>query len=343
MADFSINYEDLYDMRDGMHQLAKRAADGGGDGKFAEMGNNNPGDNTAIFGNSYLSQQFSVFFRMCRTRTEKASEKLEQFGDTFGGVADAVFQQDAQIASGAASASAKAEFNRWRGEVERHENWVEATEEWNAYLEEIGAAEYFAEHPGAQMGEVCKEDDRPAFCDTWEQDVSDLNAPHQPGEEPPVPDENPPSRMRFTNPDGSTTEITLSYDENYTITSETTTTTLEDGQEFVSTTEYTYGDDGQVTQEDVTVTLPDGGEMTTVTEYSGELNEDVGFDNRDYTSTTNGPDESTTVEEVTIDDETGAGTKTVTTTEVDDDGNEEVTVEEYTRPGPTDDWEPVEK
>jgi hypothetical protein len=338
MPDFAMDYEELYAMQRGMHTLADQAGDGGGSGKFAELGNRSASENTAIFGSSDLAIAFGVFFRMSKSRTEKATEKLRQFGDTFEGVAQALFQQDAQIASGAVAAAARAEFNRWRAAVERHENWEQATATWNDYLESIGADGYFRDHPGAQMGEVCAQDDRPGFCDRWEQDLDAGTAPQQPGPEPPVPSENPPSRMRFTGPDGSTTEIALSYNEDHQVVSESTTTTLPDGETFTQVTDYTYGDNGDVVTETVKVKLPDGGEMTSVTTYEGTRNEALNFDDRDYTTTTTGPDGSTTVEKVTINDD-GSGTKVTTVTEVGEDGNEEVTTTTQTRTGPRAPWE----
>ncbi|TDC68807.1 hypothetical protein [Streptomyces hainanensis] len=362
MPDFLMDYEELYAMQRGMHSLADQAGDGGGSGKFAELGNRTASENTAVFGSSYLSSQFSVFFRMSKQRTEKATEKLRQFGDTFEGVAQALFQQDSEIAAGAAAASAKSEFNRWLDEKERHENWVEATEEWNEYLESIGASDYFEEHPDAVMGEVCAEDDRPDFCEQWENDLDENKAPQQPSpDEPPVPDENPPSRMKFTNADGSTTEVTLSYNEDFEITSETSTTTLPDGEEITQTTDYTYDDDGNVSQETVTVELPDESETKTVTdytydadgevvkenattthgedestsvrEYEGDRTDGLHYDDRDYTVTTENSDGTKSVEDVTI-NEDGSGTRTVT--ETDEDGNETTTT--YTREGPGNRW-----
>ncbi|MFD5318706.1 hypothetical protein [Streptomyces sp. NPDC127098] len=363
MPDFLMDYEELYAMQRGMHSLADQAGDGGGSGKFAEMGNRSASENTAVFGSSYLATQFGVFFRMSKSRTEKATEKLRQFGDTFEGVATALFQQDSEIAAGAAAASARSEFNRWLDEKERHDNWVEANETWNEYLESIGAADYFDEHPDAVMGEVCAADDRPSFCDQWEQDLDDGKAPQQPSpEEPPVPGEKPPSIMEFTNADGSTTEVTLEYDdETYEITSETSVTTLPDGETFTQTTEFTYDDDGNVTSESVTVNLPDDSETktvtdytydengevvtetattthddeetTSVTEYEGERTPGLRYDDRDYTVTTEGPDGTKTVEDITV-NEDGSGTRTVT--ETDEDGNETTTT--YTREGPGNRW-----
>jgi hypothetical protein len=47
------------------------------------------------------------------------------------------------------------------------------------------------------------------------------------------------------------------------------------------------------------------------------------------------------VEDITIDDSDGSGTRTVTETTTNEDGEKETTVTEFTRTGPFEDWDQV--
>jgi hypothetical protein len=311
MADFAMDYDQLYAMQRGLHLLADRADSGGGDGVYEEVGNATLAENEALFGSYDLAYEFALFYGKSKARIDDGKDKLRQFGDMFSGVADGLFQQDALLASGAASSAGQAMIDRWEGEREAYEEWAENKEAWDSFLEEIGAAEYFAENPDADINEVCAADDAPGWCAEWE---NAEDPPRPPGEEPPKPPEHPPSHLEFSDGEGGTTDIVLSYDDDYNIMKEETTVTTQDGETLTTTVEYASephiveGDDG------------------------------TSYDTRDYTVTTTLPDGSTTVEDVVIDDTDGSGTRTVTSTYT-EDGEQKTETTEFTRSGPFECWD----
>ncbi|WP_139238433.1 serine/arginine repetitive matrix protein 2 [Streptomyces aidingensis] len=319
MPDFAMDYDALYAMRDGLHGLADRAEDGGATGVFLEIGEQHSNDTLSVFGFRDLAQSFRFFYSRSRSRVEEGKDKLRRFGDMFGGVADGLFQQDAMIASGAAASVGKSYIDEWRAEWAEREAWEARKEEWDGFLAEIGATEYFQEHPDADPSEVCSAGDgRPDWCQAWE-DHENKVAP--PGAEPPVPDDHPPSRLRYEGEDGSSTEVVLSYDEDYNIMREETTITTAGGETFTSAIAY----DGPP-------------EVHTVPHSDDPDHPGLSYDSRDYTVTSNGPDGSTAVEKVVINDD-GSGTRSITTTYPDGEGGEKTETTEYTRSGPFADWE----
>ncbi|UED86238.1 serine/arginine repetitive matrix protein 2 [Streptomyces profundus] len=325
MADFAMDYDKLYAMKRGLHDLADRADSAGGADAWQEIGDGTASSNQSIFGNYNLSYQFQVFYGLSKTRINDGKDKLKQFGDMFGGVADVLLEQDAGIAAGAMTMTGYSELDKWLGEREAYSDWEEKKETWDDYAEEIGAGDYFAEHPDADPAEVCSVDDPPGWCEQWQKDLGD-GRPPWPGPEPDKPPEHPPNRVQITDEDGSSVDVYLTYDDEYNVTEEKTVIETSDGRTVTTTVEYEGPPDP-----------------------SGPADDDDTFDRRDYTVTTIGPDGTESVAEYTIEDD-GSGTQKVTTTTTDDDGDEEVTVTEYTRDpksGPDDkkwesDWEEVE-
>ncbi|GAB2901064.1 hypothetical protein [Streptomyces mayteni] len=337
-ADFAMDYEKLYAMQRGLHALAEKADTGGGNGVWEEVGSETASANESVFGNYDLAYQFQLFYGKSKVRIDEGKDKLERFGDMFGGVADALFQQDAQIAATAATDAANSLFDNWKQEKLAVEEWERRNDEWNDYLREIGADEYFRENPEDNIWEVCSREDSPDWCQTWKDDYPkepDDHRPAPPGERPPDPElELPPTHIQFGDDDGAKTEVWVTYDEDYNIIEEKSTVVTADGEEYTTTIEY----DGP----------PD---------YSEPDENGDSFDRRGYTITTTGPDGTETVEEVEVEDD-GSGTtsegtaeftndddretetvetetvknddggQTTTTTTTDKDGNEETTVTE---------------
>ncbi len=308
-ADFAMDYDKLYAMQRGLDALAEKADTGGGTGVWEEVGSETATSNESVFGNYGLAYEFQIFYGKSKVRIEDGKDKLKQFGNMFGGVADTLFQQDGQIAAIAAAQAANSLFDNWKAEKLAVEEWEEANDEWNAYLKEIGADEYFREHPDANIGEVCAvgAEDSPDWCQTWRDDYPDRPLP--PGERPPEPeDEFPPSHIQYTDDSGTTTDVWLTYDEDYNVIEEKSTVVTADGEEFTITTEY----DGP----------PD---------YSEPDENGDSFDKRDYTVTTTAPDGTETVEEVEVKDD-GTGTTSEGTSEFtnDDDKRETEDVESET-------------
>ncbi|MFR9723404.1 serine/arginine repetitive matrix protein 2 [Streptomyces sp. MS19] len=316
MADFAMDYETLYALKKGMHDLADDAASGGDAEKFKEVGERSSSENTDLFGSSYLASQFATFYRYSKMRAEDGADRLREFGNTFEGVADVMYEQDAQIASSATASALAMQLNRWKSDRAAFEEWEADQAAWDAYLEEIGAADYFAEHPDADINEVCQEDGAPDWCETY---MNDEDSPAPPGPKPPEPPENPPSHMEFKDENGNEVDVVIGYDEDFNIMKETSTVTLEDGTEYSTETVY----DGPPEWVDPPDTDPE--------------NPTPAYDTRDYTVTSTSPDGTVTVEKFTI-AEDGSGTNDITTTTTDEDGNETVETSQKTRSGPGADW-----
>jgi hypothetical protein len=301
-ADFAMDYDKLYAMQRGLHALAEKADTGGGTGVWEEVGSETLSANEELFGVYDVAYQFQIFYGKSKVRIKEGKDKLKQFGDMFGGVADALYEQDAQIATTAATTAANSLFDNWKQEKLAVEAWEERNDEWNAYLKEIGADEYFREHPDADIWEVCSvtAEDSPAFCETWRDDYGE-DRPAPPGERPDGPDDEfPPSHIQFGDDDGGTTDVWLYYDEDYNVIEEKATVVTPDGEEFTITTEY----DGP----------PD---------YSEPDENGNSYDKRDYTVTTTGPDGTETVEEVKVNDDGSGTTSESTSTFTNDDDEEE--------------------
>ncbi|MDT0270065.1 hypothetical protein RM844_27675 [Streptomyces sp. DSM 44915] len=309
MVDYAMDYDKLYAMKRGLHTLADRAETAGGEDAWQEIGDGTATSNESIFGNYNLSYQFQIFYGLSKTRINDGKDKLKQFGDMFGGVADVLLERDASIAAGAVTMTGHSELDEWLGEREAYENWQEKKEAWDEYADRIGAGDYFDENPDADPWVDCYpaegEGEAPGWCEQWQEDLGDR--PPFPGPEPDKPAEHPPSRIQITDDDGSTVDVYLSYDEDYNVTEEKTVIETPDGQTVTTTVEY----DGPPDPSD-----PD--------------NPDESFDRRDFTVTTISPDGTESVAEYTIEDD-GSGTQTVTTTTTNDDGEEETEVTEYTR------------
>jgi hypothetical protein len=399
VPDFALDYETLLALQRGMKAMADKAEKASQEEStetFDVLGTGSQSDMKAVFGFQNAARSFDTFYRVSRQRTNEGADRLRDFANMFEGVANAVFQQDSMIAANAAASAAGLHANQWKNEWQAYRDWQKQKEAWDAYLEEIGAADYFREHPDATMAEVCAQDDRPGFCDTWEQDqenyqkwLEDIGAadylrehpgadiatvcsadnppewcahigddpPRKPPMQPPVGDDappkpesdSPPTHVQWKDDDGRTTDITVTYDDDFNVTKEVTKITAAGGETITSVREFTYDDNGRVTEETTTVTSPTGEETTTTTEYSGPVTRidppDTDPDHpawpftvQDYTSTSEGPDGSRVVEEVTYDHTTGLGQKTVTETTVNDDGEEEVTTTHYHQDEPNGDW-----
>ncbi|GAA3859266.1 hypothetical protein GCM10022227_16120 [Streptomyces sedi] len=318
MADLAMDYDKLYAMQRGLHALVERADTAGGIGAWQEIGDGTATSNESIFGNYELSYEFQVFYGLSKTRIDEGKDKLERFGDMFGGVADAMLQQDATLASNALVMAGQTLHDRWLGEKEAVENWEDRNDAWNSYLEEIGASDYFDEHPDADIWEVCSNPEAPEWCQAWKDDYGE-DRPAPPGERPPDPEDDQPTHIWLEDEDGSSVKVWLEFDDDHNVIGEKTTVDTGNGQETTTTIEY----DG----------APDPSEP----DDDGNT-----YDRRDYTITTINPDGSETVSEVTI-NEDGSGSQTSTTTSTNDDGEEETEVTEYTRKGPSgDDAEWVE-
>lgn len=300
MADFSIDYSALHTVSDKMHTLADTASSGGGTGVFKEMGEAGSSANRDTFGSANLSRAFDVFYRYSSSRTQDAEEGLNELADTFESVADTFFDADAELASSAGLMGTSMGLDEWKDQKETYEQWESDKATWDAYLEEIGASEYFEEHPDAEIGEVCSADGAPDWCDTW---LEDDDAPDDPGEAPEKPSDEPPTTYSYEDESGKV-DVTLELDEDYNVMKETSTITTASGQSYTSVTEY------QTAPQEITL-------------ENGET-----FDARDYTMTTTYADGSESVTTVVI-NEDGSGTMTT------DDG-EETTA--YTRSAPDADW-----
>ncbi|MFE0733193.1 serine/arginine repetitive matrix protein 2 [Streptomyces antibioticus] len=306
MPDFSIDYGALHIVQGQMRELADAADSGGATGVFKEVGEASSGDRKALFGSSGLSYAFNLFYSYSRSRTKDAKDGLGQLADTFSGVADTFFNADAQLASAAGLMSQSLGLDEWRNQKENYDHWAEDKAAWDAYLESIGASEYFAEHPDAQIGEVCRGDGQPSFCEAW---IADDDAPDDPGEAPPKPSDTPPTSYTYEDEHGKVT-VEVELDDDYNVMKETSTITTPDGQSYTSVT--TYDSAPQI-----------------VTPENGDA-----FDARDYTMETTYADGSKTTTSVVIESD-GSGTMTTT------DADGKVTVS--TRSGPDADWSEPEE
>jgi hypothetical protein len=301
MPDFSIDYSVLHDVETRMHKLAEEAGSGGAGGVFRELGEGDSGDRRAVLGNAGLSTAFATFYRMSARRTGEAEDGLKELASVFKSVADTFFDADSQLASGAGVMGASIGLDQWRDQDAAYDAWAADRAEWDAYLEKIGAADYFEANPDASIGEVCSADDAPGWCQTW---MDDNDAPSDPGEAPPKPSEEPPTSYTYEDENG-TIDVQLELNENHEVMKETSTITTTNGQSYTSVTEY-----------DSPPRIVGIGEEE--------------YDVRDYTMTTTFADGTVSTTTVVINDD-GSGTMT----EV---NGEETRVSH--RSGPEADWEP---
>ncbi|MER5948624.1 serine/arginine repetitive matrix protein 2 [Streptomyces sp. NPDC001904] len=303
MADFSIDYSLLQQVQQKMHSLADQADSGGATGAFKDLGEAAASDRRGTLGHAGLSTAFNLFYRRSSSRTKDAKDGLNQLADMFASVANTFFDADAQLAGSAGLMGQSIGLSDWRNEKAAHDEWVQEKSEWDAYLEKIGADDYFAEHPDDSIRMVCTGPDAPGFCAAWKADDAAGTAPINPGEEPPKPSETPPTSYSYEDSKGKV-DVTVELDDDNNVMKETQKITSTDGQSYTSTTVYDSAPK---------MVGPEGDQ----------------FDARDYTITTDYADGSTTTTKVVIDDD-GSGTMT----ETDDDGNTTVS----TRSGPDADW-----
>jgi hypothetical protein len=318
MADFAWDYEKLYAMQAGLHRLADQAGQGGGSGAWAQVGAASLQENDVVFGDLGLAEEFAVFFGKAKRRIEEGTDKLKRFGDIFQGLADALFQSDAGLAHSAATQTLASQRDAWNAQRDAHDDWEADKAAWDEYLEEIGAADYFREHPDADISEVCGAggEDEPAWCETWRNDMNDpdRDPPSPPGEEPPTVGDSPPSHLTYVNPvDGTTTELTLSYDE----------------------------EEGHISREWSVTTLLSGETISIITDWDGppidrETSDGKPYNAQDHTITTLLPDGTQVMDEFDINDD-GSGTRTETRTYTEGDETKTETTE-YTRSGPFEEW-----
>ncbi|GGT00228.1 MULTISPECIES: serine/arginine repetitive matrix protein 2 [Streptomyces] len=307
MPDFSIDYGALHIVQGKMRELADAADSGGATGTFKEVGEASSSERKALFGSSDLSYAFNLFYSYSTSRTKDAKDGLGQLADTFSGVADTFFNADAQLASAAGLMSQSLGLDDWRNQKEAYDAWQEDKTAWDAYLEKIGASEYFEQHPDANIGDVCRADGAPSFCEAW---LADDDAPDDPGEPPAEPADTPPTSYTYEDEQGKVS-VEVELDDDYNVMKETATITTPDGQSYTSVTTYDSAP---------RIITPDGGEP---------------FDARDYTMVTTFGDGTKTTTEVVIEDD-GSGTMTTT----DADGK----VTTVTRSGPDEEWpEPPEE
>lgn len=299
MVDFSIDYGVLHRVQREMHALAEKAADGGAKGSFKDAGEADAAERREIFGNSDLSRAFGYFYSLSARRTRDAKDGLEELGGVFDGVASAFFEADSNIASQAGMMGASLGLGEWLQEKEAWDNWRAEQDAWDAYLEKIGAADYFAANPDAQIGEVCSTEDAPGWCETWNEDD---DAPYQPGDEPPKPAEKPPTEYELEDENGHV-KVKLTLDDDYNVVKSVSEITNPDGQSYTSEIAY----DGPVRELEIG---------------------DKKYDVRDYTMTITVADGSQ-VEVTVVNHDDGSATMTEVT--------EEKTVV-YKKDHPDDDW-----
>jgi hypothetical protein len=252
LVDFAIDYNVLHTARNDLHDLADRTGPTLKNSDFATLGKSRGGDALDVFGDAQLAAAFSTLYHRAKHPMEKAEDDLRKLGDTFGAVADAFFNMDAQIAEGVGVMGTEMGLSDWRAKHDawmKHDQWVKDNNLWQQYLANKG---------------VCQGDGQlPDYCRATD-----------PGPEPQDPGPAPTDHT-ITTPDGSTAHTTLTLDDKNNVKTETTTITTSKGQTYSSTT--TYKDDGRsyvtdttfadhsTSHSDVTI-APDGSGTMTVTD-----------------------------------------------------------------------------
>lgn len=227
MVDFAIDYNVLHTARKDLHDLADRTGPTLKNSDFATLGKDDNGDAADVFGDAQLAAAFSTLYYRAKNPMEKAEDDLRQLGDIFGAVADAFFNMDAQIAEGAGVMGTEMGLGDWRAKHDawlKHDQWVKDNNLWQQYL--------------ANKDKCQGDGDLPDYCRATD-----------PGPEPVDPGA-PPTDHTITTPDGSTVHTTLTLDDKYNVTKETTTVTTSKGQTYSSVT--MYKDDGRSYSTDTT-------------------------------------------------------------------------------------------
>lgn len=305
-SDFAIDYGLLHSVQSMLRDLATQAGAGAGEGSYKTLGDALPSERKRVLGNGELSAEFNYFYTFSKGRQDKAKDGLNELAELFKGVSDVFFDADSQISGSAGVLGKSIGLNEWKNQKQAYEDWVQDKKDWDAFLAEIGATEYFKEHPDASIRAVCNADDAPGWCQAW-RDADD--PPLKPGDAPPKPSDTPPTHYHSETSTGSV-DVDLVLDKDNNVIKETSTVKT-NGQTFTTTTSYEQGEPKMVD--------PPGDAKP--------------YDTRDYTVTTTGGDGKTSTSTVVINDD-GSGTMKVV------QGDETT---EYTRSGPTAKWEEVPK
>ncbi|MFI1380144.1 serine/arginine repetitive matrix protein 2 [Embleya sp. NPDC020886] len=308
MADFAIDYTNLHEINTKLRNLANQADSGSG-GAFRELGEAGAAERRAALGTSGLSTAFNSFYHHSRSRTAKAKEGLNKLADNFKAVSDLFFNEDARISGGAGLITAGLGLDKWRNAKAAHDKWLADKAKWDAYLASIGATDYFRAHPDETIRHVCHDPEAPAWCAAWIAKGED-GTPVNPGEEPPKPDDKPPTSFHYEDKNGKI-DVSVELDKNNNIIKETSTITNPQGQNYETTT--TYKGPPEM------VEIPDGDDKG---------DEPDKIDVRDYTITTKMSDGTTATSDFTIEKD-GSGTM------ISHSGK---TTEHYIRDGPRGEW-----
>ena len=301
MADFAIDYSNLYTVQAKLRALADKAGSGGATGAFKELGDAGSGERTACLGTSGLSLQFNYFYHHSVLRTQKAHDGLNKLADTFQAVSNIFFDADSQISGAAGLLGDSLGLSDWKNKKAAHDKWQADQDAWNAYLAKIGATGYFHDHPDDTLRTACHAADAPAWCAAW---INDANPPVKPGDEPPKPGD-PPTSYHHQDEHGSIdAEVTVDKDGN--VMTEHSKITNPQGQTFESTTTY----DGPPN-----IVRPGGDAKP--------------YDTRGYTIVTKYGDGTTSTSTVTVNHD-GSGSMTVVS------GTD--APQQYTRSGPDAKW-----
>lgn len=303
-SDFAIDYGMLHEVQSKLRDMASQAGAGAGEGSYQSLGDAKSSERRRILGNANLSAEFNYFYSFSKRRQGKAKDGLNELADLFKSVSDVFFDADSQISGSAGVMGKSIGLEDWKNKKEAYDDWVQDKKEWDDFLKSIGASDYFEKNPDASIRMVCTADDAPGWCQGW------LNAddpPLKPGDAPPKPPDTPPTHYHSETTTGSV-DVDLVLDKDNNVITETSTVKT-NGQTFTTSTTYEQGAPKMVDP-------PGDGKP---------------YDTRDYTVTTTGGDGKTSTSTVVINDD-GSGTMKV----VQDD---ETT--QYTRSGPTAEWEEV--
>ncbi|MEU8135077.1 serine/arginine repetitive matrix protein 2 [Streptodolium elevatio] len=307
MADFSIDYSNLYDIQSKLRALAQQADDSGTTNAFRELGDAVASERRACLGTAGLSYSFNSFFHHSKTRTSQAKDGLTELADTFKAVSDVFFDADSQISGAAGLLTSSLKLDQWKNQKAAYDAWAADKAAWDAYLAEIGATDYFRDHPDATIRGTCHADNAPSWCAAWTAKGED-SAPPKPGDAPPKPPDKPPTSWHYQDKNG-TIDVKVELDKDNNIIKETQSITNPQGQKFETTTTYKGAPEW--------VDPPGGGSKDR-------------YDVRDYTITTTFGDGTSSTSEVVINQD-GTGKMTVT-------GGDKT--EHYIRNGPKDKWIP---
>ncbi|MGC0421739.1 serine/arginine repetitive matrix protein 2 [Embleya sp. AB8] len=235
MADFAIDYNNLYTIQSKLRDLA-RQADSGSAGAFRELGEASAGERKACLGSATLSLAFNSFHHHSKSRTAKAKEGLNKLADSFKSVSDVFFDSDAQISGAAGLLTSGLGLDQWRNTKATHDKWQADKDRWDAYLAGIGATDYFRDHPDESIRHTCHGPDAPAWCAAWLVKGED-SAPAKPGDEPPKPSDKPPTSYHQQDEHG-TVDVNVELDKDNNIVKETSKITDPQGHTYETTTTY---------------------------------------------------------------------------------------------------------